>query len=563
MLWMKKLSVLIIILFCVLVVCPAHAASRMTAGVNAKLQQVALFKNGLGFFISEITIPDNKNSFSITPAAAPSHGTFWLSYPSKIRLKSLAAEEIQLEESLEAITMSELLKANVGRQVRLWLSTDTDKTPVVGTIRYFAEDRDKPSPDPYAPGRVRDSSVGYAQPFYPPLLMIIETDSGEVGVNPQIIQRVDFITGKAERIFSRKSKSMQLAVNLDGPAGGQKLTISFLAKGITWAPSYMVDISNDDKALLAAQAAVINEACDLNDVTLQLVTGFPNLQFADVVSPLALKENLAQFLQALTKGQSERGRPDVMSNVMTQSIAYSGSRGSGFAMPEYGAAQAGRVAEDLFLYPVEKVQLKKGAVGYCPLFTESVPYKHIYQWNIPDYVNEQERYIYNRRHEQQREQEEEVWHCLRLENTTKVPWTTAPAETVKEGLILGQDTLNFTPVKGETTLRITRSVSVKAEQVELETERKRDALRMYGDSFDLITVQGNLSATNFQDKAIEMEIVKTLSGEVKQTQPETKIETLARGLLRMNAIKKLTWTIELKAGERKELSYIYEVYVRR
>ena len=232
-------------------------------------------------------------------------------------------------------------------------------------------------------------------------------------------------------------------------------------------------------------------------------------------------------------------------------------------MPEYGAAEAGRVAEDLFLYPVEKVHLKKGEVGYLPLFTESVPYKHIYQWKIPDYVTEEERYSYGQRRQQEREPQEQVWHCLRMENSTKVPWTTAPAEIVKEALILGQDTLNYTPVKGETTLRITRAVSVKAEQLELETERKRDAAQLYGHHYDLITVEGKLSVTNFQQKAITLEITKTLSGEVQSSQPEAKIETLARGLHRMNAVRKLTWTIELEPGESKQLDYMYEVYIRR
>jgi len=535
--------------------------SEITTVSETKLQQVALFKNGLGFFVSEVEIPDNKDSFSFVPTAAASHGTFWVSCPAKVRLKSLVADEIEREESLDVITISELLKANIGREVAVWLSTD--KEPMTGTIKYFAEEREKPSPDPYAPGRMSEIINRSYIPPYQPLLMIIETDAGEVCLNPQSIQRIDFIEGRAGKTFSRKSKSMQLVVCLGAPAGGQKLTVSHLAKGITWAPSYIVDISDVDNALLAAKAVVINEACDLDAVTLQLVTGFPHLQFADVVSPLALKENLAQFLQALTRGQSQRGRPDIMSNVMTQSVSFRGPGAEGFAMPEYGAAEAGKVAEDLFFYPVENVQLKRGSVGYYPLFTESVSYKHIYQWNIPDYVNQQERYVYDRRREQQREPEEEVWHCLRLQNSTKVPWTTAPAETVKEGLILGQDTLNYTPIKGEATLKITQAVSVKAEQLELEIDRKREALRMYGDYFDLITVQGKLSVTNFQDKAITLEIVKALSGEVKSSQPEAQIESLAKGLLRMNAARKLTWTIELQPGGRKELSYIYEVYVRR
>ncbi len=232
------------------------------------------------------------------------------------------------------------------------------------------------------------------------------------------------------------------------------------------------------------------------------------------------------------------------------------------AMPAYGAAELGKVAEDLFFYPVENVELKKGEVCYLPLFTESVPYKHIYQWEIPDYVNEDGRYYEPRRGER-RETIEQVWHCLRLENTTTVPWTTAPAETVKQGLILGQDTLNYTPVAGETTLRITQAVNVRAEQIELETDRKRDAARLYGYSYDLVTVEGKLSVTNFQQKAITLEITKTLSGEVRSSQPEAKTEKLARGLQRMNGILKLAWTIELEPGEQKQLSYVYDVYVRR
>lgn len=541
-------------------VCPLLEAKEAQADVQ--LQQVSLFKNGLGFFVSQVACPDKKNSFSFIPAAAPSHGTFWVSYPAKVKLEGLNAKEIDAAQTIEATTISELLKANVGGTVKLWCLEKDE--PIEGTIKYFPEDRAAPRPDPYLPGRAGygdRSYIGYVPSFSQSHLMVIETNKTEVAVDPATVRRAEFTGDKPKKTFVRKNKSMQLDVRLNAPAGGEKLIVSYLAKGITWAPSYMVDIADSNKARISAQAAVINEACDLNDVTVQLVTGFPNLQFADVVSPLALKEDLAQFLQALIRGQSERGRAPVMANVMAQSMEY-GGRAGGEIMPAYGAAEAGKVAEDLFVYPVRKVNLAKGQVGYLPLFTESVPYKHIYQWNIPDYINEEERYSYDRRREGG-EQKEEVWHCLRLENTTKVPWTTAPAETFQDGLILGQDTLNYTPVSGQATLRITQAVNVKAEQRELETDRKRDALQLYGDHFDLITVEGKLSVSNFQQKAVTVEITKTLSGEVKSSQPEAKTESLAKGLRRMNALRKLTWTIELGPQETKPLSYVYEVYVRR
>jgi len=208
------------------------------------------------------------------------------------------------------------------------------------------------------------------------------------------------------------------------------------------------------------------------------------------------------------------------------------------------------------------VRLAKGEVGYFPLFTESVPYKHIYRWEIPDYVKPEGDY-YDQGRQQQREPEQEVWHCIRLENVTKLPWTTAPAEIVKDGVILGQDTLNYTPVKEKGTVKITRAMSVKAEQLELETDRKRDAAQWYNYHYDLVTVEGKLSATNLQDKAITLEITKTLSGEVKAMQPEAKLEKLAKALRAVNANIKLTWTIELGAGEKKDIGYTYEGDVRR
>jgi hypothetical protein len=243
-------------------------------------------------------------------------------------------------------------------------------------------------------------------------------------------------------------------------------------------------------------------------------------------------------------------------------MAYGQMEMSGAVMPAYGAAELGKTAEDLFLYPIEKVRLAKNEVGYFPLFTESVPYRHIYRWEIPDYVNPEGSY-YDDRSRQQREPEQEVWHCIRLDNVMKMPWTTAPAEIIKDGTILGQDTLNYTPVKEQATVKITRAVNVKAEQVELEKDRKRDAGRWYNSNWDLITVEGTLSVTNYQEKPITLEITKLLSGEVKEMTPEAKLEKLAKSLRAVNPNIKLTWNAELGPGEKKDFTYNYEVYVRR
>ncbi len=542
-----------------------NAVSEETA-IEAKmeLQQVALFKNGLGFFISEVAIPGKTRSFYVVPPAAASHGTFWVSYPPKVEIESVVARQVEAKVQVEATTIVDLLKSNIGRKMRIYLPpVDKEDVSVEGKLVMVTEEPPSVPPNPYVPGRVigDESRASYGMRN----TVLLQTSNGQVVFGADRIVRVDFPEGGPAMKYEKKSRAVRLDVALNKAAGGQKLVVSYLAKGVTWAPSYMVDITEPDTAKLAAKAEVMDEVCDLNGVDVQLVTGYPNLQFADIASPLAMKEDLAQFLQSLIRGQSEQGRVrGVLSNVMAQSMAYDrlATAGEVSAMPMYGVAEAGVTAEDLFLYPIEKVRLPRGAVGYFPLFTESVPYTHIYRWEIPDYVRPEGDYYGPPRQQPQPEQQE-VWHCIRLENVMKLPWTTAPAEIVKDGVILGQDTLNYTPVKDKGTVKITRAMNVKAEQLELETDRKRDAAQWYGYHYDLVAVDGKLSVANLQGKPITLEVVKMLSGEVKSMQPEAKLEKLAKALRAVNANVKLTWTFELAAGDKKEIGYTYEVYVRR
>jgi hypothetical protein len=533
------------------------ALSQTPPSESLNIRQVALFKNGLGFFVGQVTCPEGQSSFQVALPVAPSHGTFWLSYPTDLALASVTARQIESQESVEAISVSELLQANPGRRVRLMVGD----REIVGAIRYVARDRDAPRRDPYTPGRQPEPTA--YRPWEQPQqggLLVVETETGDLSLDPRLVTQAAFPDGRAERSLLKPRRRAVLQVRLKEPAPTVKLTVSFLGKGATWAPSYMVDITEAGTARLSAKALVINDACELKDTDVQLVTGFPHLQFADIVSPVGMKQDLAQFLQALAAGRSEQGTPNILSNVMTQSVSYRG-RGDSADMPAYGAAEVGQTAEDLFLYPAGPLDLGREEVAYVPLFTETVPCKHIYQWDIPDFVSEESQYQPGG--DRIAAVEEEVWHSLRLTNSTKVPWTTAPGETVKGGIILGQDTLRYTPPKAESTLRITRAVGVKAEQREFETDRKREAARMYGYSYDLITVRGDLSIANFQDKAIDLEITKNLSGEVTSTDPGARIEKLAAGLRRMNGLRKLTWTLQLNPGEKKDISYVYEVYIRR
>ena len=547
------------VLLCHLAGAGLAAEEEKQATVQTRLKRVALFKNGFGFFVREGTLSEDEHVAVLGPFAAPSHGTFWLTAPARAKLTKALVREVKGSEETPARGIVEMLGANVGMMVRLWPSHDPERA-VTGKLLAAPPAGAPPPPEPYlGPGAIRP----LLPPTGPHQLILLETDDGTVALNPQHIVRVDFLDGEPVTAIPRPTSRVSLEVTFESPTKGDWLSLTYLAMRATWAPSYLIDISEAARARLAAKALIINEAEDLKDTHVDLITGFPNLEFADVLSPMGMREDLASFLRSLAGDRSRRRRDAAVMSQVVSNVPdyYAAETMAPPPVPDYGAAAAGQAAGDLFFYPLEEVTLATKERGYYPLFTEEVPYEEVYLWDIPDYINEEDRYGQPAR--ERAETPEDVWHSIRLDNTTTVPWTTAPAQLVKDGQIIGQGTMRFTPPKGKAKVKITKAVSVKADQTELEVERERDAVRVYGYHFDRVMIEGKLSVANHKDASIALEVKKTLSGEVKSMSMKAEDVALARGLRRMNPLHQLTWTFELEPGEREEITYTYLALIRR
>ena len=543
---------------CVLVLglaAAGSAAGEDAREVDTSIQKISLFKNGLAHFTVEGRLPEGaEGRLRFGPFLAPSHGTFWMNYPKGVDLQGLAAREVTVTEQKRAANLQELLKANVGRRVGIYCSLNEDAT-IEGKLVSVTRSPAEPEPARYrAGGAIEEDGHRYRRRRGNQMLLV-RTSSSTTALDPAHVERVDILGEKPNHTFGKERKGAELTAHLGEPAPDRAVSINYLAKGLTWAPSYRVDLTGGDKARLSAKALIINDATDLDDVDVELVTGFPHLRFSDILSPVGMKEDLASFLQSLRQGESEQGQ-DRSGLVQQQALRHRGS-GESPAMPDYGAADKGRAEEDLFLYPVDDVSLDRGERGYYPLFSASVPCEHIYRWSLPSRMDDR-----GRRRDEEEGKKPEVWHSLKLQNTTDVPWTTAPGETVSDGQILGQDMLRYTPKGGEQILRITRAAGVKTDRAEFETGRERNARQFRGYHYDLVTVEGHLKVTNYKDKTITLEVTKTLSGEVKSTSPEADVETPSTGLRDVNPTNELTWTFDLEAGGSKELTYTCDVYVR-
>jgi hypothetical protein len=539
--------------------------SAAAAGTNAvpKIERLALFKNGLGYATATATLPDKVTSIRLGQLPVPSYGTFWVGYPKEVKIRSLVTAMEVVDEVLPVMGVDQLLRLNPGRKVVLHVAggTGNEALAIEGVVQ--APGATLPAPEPPSPyfmdvRRAPDRPYYYGYSPAPQNgVIMVKTEKGTVALAPGAIQRVEFAGAEPLCTTTNQQKRPAIRIELEKPAGGQKIAVSYLARGITWVPSYRIDLSDDKNAVFSAQAQIINEMTDIEAAHVDLVTGFPNIQFPELPNPVAMSQTLAEFLKSLQTGRAEGGERGYM--MQQQALAFN-NISSGYdsaPLPTYSTAATGQTAEDLFLYPLPKVSLKKGETATIPLFTTEMSYRHLYTWKIADQLEGD-----TSRPRGDGKSAEEVWHICRLVNAARMPLTTAAAEFVKDGQFVGQDTCFYTAAGAEASIRINRALNVQAEQAEVEVERKRNAGHFNGYNYDLVKLTGELKLRNRLDKAIDLEITKELSGEVLEKSQDAKDVQTAKGLKQVNPKHVLTWMTPLKAGEELKLTYSYQLYIR-
>lgn len=529
-----------------------------------RIERVALFKNGLGYFVSTGSLPERETTIRIGQLPVPVYGTFWVGASDDVKLKRLvtALEEVELRQPAQNV--GQLLLANPGAHAVLRLGPG-EKDVVEGIIRKpVTPDSPTDPPNPYQMS-IRGAADPYGRSLPIPSgasTVLIDTANGAVALNAGSIVRADFAIKEITDSISVSLKRPYLRVELDQPSHKGLISVSYLARGITWCPSYQIDLSDAENALFTAKALVVNEAADLDQVSLDLVTGFPNIKFGEILSPVSMSQSLADFLNSLGSGRTDAGRGGhLMSQQAVLLNAPVFERNEGIPTPVYSTSAQGSVSEDLFLYPVTNFSLRRGETAYVPLFSAKMHYRHIYTWKIEDSFDAEDRY---RREEERADGKtaEEVWHSCRLRNSLKMPLTTAAAQFVSHGQFSGQDVCYYTPPAGETTIRINRAMNILAEQAEYEVERKRNAASFFGYSYDLVKVRGELKLRSRLEKTVPLEITKECSGELLEGTTGIKDVMTAKGLKKVNPKHVLSWGFDLKAGEEQKLFYVYQVYIR-
>jgi hypothetical protein len=519
-------------------------------------ETIAIFKNGLGFFIrhGDVSLEDGWAVTEHVPDSAL--GSLWIGSPDEdASLEEAIAFQEAIVRETEAVSIQELLRANVGQQVTV---ASGEKT-IVGTIKLVPEDR-LPAEEDLAP---YDYGGGYLPSRSQPelaTLIIIATEEGEVALNRNSIFRVEF-SGSLNTTLTTREKAKRIKFRVATEEEAAQLSLAYLQKGITWVPSYLVNIGDPDRARVTMKATVVNDAEDLENVELFFVVGYPNFTFADILSPMALRESIAQFMAALEAGGRRSGEHARLANIMSQRVTFA-EEGGAISPLDYGYAAIrglpGESEEDLFLYHKEDVSLNKGERAYYHVFSEEIDYEHLYEWEIPDTMNIDPRGYY--RSEQGEQQAEQVWHSVKLTNSSAYPWTTAPAFVVSGWKPLAQDTIAYTPKGTSTNLKLTVATDIKTDRQEEEVARERE-VRLYRRSYDLVTVRGELHINNRKADAVTMEIEKHLTGEVTEASNDGTVQKTVEGLRGVNPRSTISWRIPVGPEEEVSIAYEYQVYV--
>lgn len=145
------------------------------------------------------------------------------------------------------------------------------------------------------------------------------------------------------------------------------------------------DMKLKTKAKLSLQAEILNELEDINDAQVDLVVGVPNFRFKNVISPFSLEAVLRNALNRAAPqlmGQFDSNR---FSNAMfTQrssehrSSNRSESRPAESVMPSLPNELTAAGRQDLFVYHIKDLSLRKRARAGVPIFDTEVPYHDIY-----------------------------------------------------------------------------------------------------------------------------------------------------------------------------------------
>jgi hypothetical protein len=513
----------------------AGPAPAQETAATSKIVAVDLFKNGLAIVKREATL-GKSGVYVLDDVPTPIHGTYWIESAGPVEtLVKLRDVEVPASETAPGILQDDL----AGKTVIVYFKGDK-RASITGTVMKV-----KP---PKAEERLTQQAR----------MLTLTTPRGRIYVEPSEIAAVeapeagDTVTRREPRLLLTLGKTAKPET---------KVIIRYLTRGIAWAPSYKIDISNPKTLALEQNAVVRNELADLKDAEVRLISGYPSVQFAHVRSPLAPRTSWAAFDQELA-GHGSRNNT-VFDNQIGLQMPATFSPDSDF--PALGAIPTGE-GVDLHYHPIGRRSLADGETLSLSVAKGRADYERIVEWLVRDNRDEHGQYGSTRRRGRSAEPDDDndtAWDALKFKNPLKFPMTTGPALVTSGGEFNGQCTSYWVNSGEEMVLRVNKALSVRTRSMEHEVAQKEGQGLTWigGRQFRKSTVEGELAVSNHRKETVSLVLRRRFSGELVKADGSPKASLREEGVYSVNKRNELGWTIPLKPGEERTLKYTYTVLV--
>jgi hypothetical protein len=532
---------------------------------DLKPAAVAAFKNGLAFVVKQGDVRLEAGVGNLAPVPNATLGSLWIApNDAGASLDEVVAHRYKVSAQQNLTALADVLLANAGKVVTV---VDNNQKEYTGEIVGFRQaEKSSVVAAPQNSESFYSNALPVApQPHAQPEFLLLKSDGKLLALYFHNIARV-ILPADPVLQQAQEEERKALRFKIKGETGHANLTMGYLEHGLGWTPSYLVSLQDDKTAQITMQAVLVNDAEDLKDTDLFFVVGVPNFAYSNVPSPMALQQSLLEFMQAASRKDDMSAR---YSNAITGQMTMGGVIGGlgQEAAPSFATTTQelqGAQEEDLFLYSRKNVTLARGERATYNVFSETVNYEHIYEWNLEDqprvdgFGNAQN----NVNSGSDRGTKDNIWHALRLKNTTKFPWTSAPTMVISGTKPLSQDTVPYTPKGATSSLKLTVATDIRASHEENEVERQKDLQRRRNYNYDQVTVEGTLTIKNYKSKEVRLSIADRVRGTVESQTDDGKAAKLAEAIAVDNPLSRLTWEVTLKAGEEKIIKYRYKVWLR-
>ena len=540
------------------------AQAEAEKAAEGKIVSVSLFKNGLAVIKRQVPL-QGPGLYRIEDVPEPVHGTFYVESNGPLEAR---VENRKVASKTQVPFGTNLQDELAGLKVTI--SGRSAKSPIVGTVLSIPKPESDPIRTPGSPGYPpafhSPLPSGWAAPLAPPApsrFLMLKTDKGI-----SYVELNEIVALEAEGKPQQKEPSLEnkpiLLLDAKSKEIGNQAMVSYLAHGLSWAPSYRVDLLDAKRLVIEQSAAIRNELADLSDTDVSVISGYPSVQFGEVVSPLAATQNWATFFQQL----GARGRTNGMNNsMMAQNAAYSMSGNAGGSAATSVAPNVGDTI-DLYYHSIGKRSVRRGDAITVTTGSAKVDYERIVEWTIPDNRDEWGNPNNNRRVDPSTGEplQDDVWDALKFKNALPFPMTSAPAMVTTEGKFSGQSQLLWTNRDEEATLRVNKALSIRARHVEYENQTEpgqseRDLIYIGGRRFRKVTVNGELRLCNHRSSEIKMIVKRQFSGDYVKGDDQPKIDLREEGVWTVNKRNELTWTLKLKPAEERTVKFQYTILI--